>query len=227
MLTDLNEEVNMEAQAQVIAAVQSGDREKLENLLAENPTLAGARDKSGVSAIMQALYARHPEMLKPLLEAKPELDIFEATAAGQAARVAQLLKSDPELAKSWSPDGFTALHFACFFGQEEAGMTLLEQGADAAAVARNPMKVMPLHSAASVRNLALAQALVERGAPVNARQAMGWTPLHAAAQNGDKAMAELLIRRGADVRAANDEGVNAIDLAKKAGHTNLVAFLER
>jgi len=131
------------------------------------------------------------------------------------------------LAKSWSSDGFTALHFACFFSQEATGLLLLEHGADAAAESRNPMKVMPLHSAASARNAALGKALLERGAPVNARQAMGWTPIHAAAQNGDKAMTELLLKHGADPRMKNDEGVSAIDLAKKGGHAEIVEMLPK
>lgn len=217
----------MSSQAEVIAAVQAGDGAKLKSLLDADAALAGARDQNGVSAIMQALYTRHLEMLKPLLEARPELDVFEATAAGQANTLADLLQSDPSLAKSFSSDGFTALHFACFFGQEKAGMLLLEHGADASAVARNPMKVMPLHSAASARNVALARAILEKGAPVNAKQAMGWTPLHAAAQNGDKAMTELLLKHGADPKAKNDEGVSSIDLATKGGHKEVLALLER
>ena len=217
----------MTTQADVIAAVQAGDTEKLRGLLAQDPALAGARDGNGVSAVMQALYTRHPEMLKPLLSAAPALDVFEAAALGRSERVAELLQKNPALAAGFSPDGFTALHFACFFGQEAAGRLLLERGADTGAVARNAMKLMPLHSAASARNLALARALVERGAPVNARQAGGWTPLHAAAQNGDRALAELLLKHGADPRATNDEGVTALDLAKKGGHHDLLELLEK
>jgi ankyrin repeat protein len=69
--------------------------------------------------------------------------------------------------------------------------------------------------------------LIEHGAPVNARQAMGWAPIHAAAQNGDKAMAELLLKHGADPLQRNDEGVSAVDLAKKGGHVEILALFER
>lgn len=217
----------MTKQAEVVAAVQSGNKEKLASLLAEDPKLAAARDEKGVSAVMTALYHRRTDQLQQLLAANATLDIFEATAVGRAERVSELLKGDPQLAKSWSADGFTALHFACFFGQHATGSELLEHGADAAAEARNPMKVMPLHSAASARNVALAKALIEHGAPVNARQAMGWAPIHAAAQNGDKAMAELLLKHGADPLQRNDEGVSAVDLAKKGGHVEILALFER
>lgn len=216
----------MNDQAEVIAAVQTANQEKLAALLAKDASLASARDDKGVSAIMHALYQRRSELLKSLLAANPTLDIFEASALGRLDRVAGLLKNDPGLAKSWSSDGFTALHFACFFAHDATGLLLLEHGADAAAVARNPMKVMPLHSAASARNLAMAKALLEHGAPVNARQAMGWTPLHAAAQNGDQPMTELLLKHRADPRMTNDEGVSAIDLANKGGFGNIVGVLE-
>ncbi len=217
----------METRADVIAAVQAGDKDKLQGLLSKDPALAAARDEKGVSAIMTALYHRRTDLLTLLLATQPALDIFEATAVGRSERVAELLKHQPELARSCSADGFTALHFACFFGQEASGLVLLEQGADPQAVARNPMKVMPLHSAASARNVALARALLERGAPVDARQAMGWTPLHAAAQNGDRAMAELLLQHSADPHATNDEGVSAVDLAKKGGHNDVAAMFEK
>ena len=217
----------MNPQTELIAAIQAGDNARLAALLANDATLASARDDKGVSAIMNALYQRRTDSLNQLLAAKPALDIFEATALGRTDRVTGLLKTDPALAKSWSSDGFTALHFACFFGQAATGVLLLDHGADAAAIARNPMKVMPLHSAASARNAALGKALLEHGAPVNARQAMGWTPLHAAAQNGDKTMTELLLSHGADPRMTNDEGVSAIDLAKKGGHADLLSLLDK
>lgn len=217
----------MKDTTEFIAAIQAGDKDKLQKLLADDPELASARDKNGVSAIMQAFYSRHSELLKPLLAANPELDVFDATAAGRSKRLSELLNRDSQQARSWSADGFTALHFACFFGQDATGLLLLEHGADPSAVSRNPMKVMPLHSAASARDVVLARALLDHGAPVDARQAMGWIPIHAAAQNGDQAMAELLLKHGADPRATNDEGVNAIELARKGGHKELVTLLER
>jgi ankyrin repeat protein len=227
MLTNFLTEVNMKESAELMAAIQGGDKDKLQTLLSKDPALAAARDEKGVSAIMTALYQRRSDLLVLLLAARPAMDIFDATAVGRPEQVAELLKNHCELATSWSPDGFTALHFACYFGQESTGRLLLESGADPAAVARNPTKVMPLHSAASARNVAMGEALLERGAPVSARQAVGWTALHAAAQNGDKAMVELLLKHGADPRMTNDEGITAVDLAKKGGHADVVALLER
>jgi len=215
----------MSQAAEVLAAIEGGDAGKLEMLLKENPRLASTRNSSGVSCIMQALYRGRAEMIPLLVEAVPELDVFEATATGCTQRVLELLQGEPALANRWSADGFTPLHFACFFGQEEIARLLIERGADVSGVAHNPMKVMPLHSAAATRNLAIVRLLLEYGAPPNAPQQHGWTALHAAAQNGDKPMVELLMEHGAERTLRNDDGITAADLARKFSHGEIVALL--
>ncbi|HVO79973.1 MAG TPA: ankyrin repeat domain-containing protein [Terriglobales bacterium] len=217
----------MDKQAEVINAVQTGDLDKLRALLTQSPSLATARDANGVSAIMHALYRRRNDALDLLLTARPDLDIFEATSAGRRERVSELLRRDRTLAAAWSADGFTALHFAAFFGQEAVATLLLAHGGDAAAQARNPMKVMPLHSAAAAHNLAIIRALLEHGAPPNARQEQGWTAIHEAAQNGDKTMVELLLKHGADPSLANDQGIRPVDLAIKNGHAEIAKLLQQ
>jgi uncharacterized protein len=209
----------------IFAAIESNDAAKLRALLAADSSLASARDASGVSAIMQVLYRRQQETLDLLLAASPELDIFEAAAAGRKERVAELLQRNPALAKSWSADGFTPLHFACFFGRDEIVSLLLQHGAEVAAVSRNPMQVMPLHSAAAAHSLAIVHLLLKHGAPLNSRQQQGWTALHSAAQNGDEAMVKLLLHHGADRTAANDDGTTPAALAAKSGHPHIAHLL--
>src|SRR5207244_1694663 len=89
---------------------------------------------------------------------------------------------------AYSKDGFPLLGLAIFFRHPELARALVERGADVNARAKNPAGVMPVHSAAVVRDLETMRLLLERGADVNARQQLGYTPLHGAAGNGDAAM---------------------------------------
>jgi len=211
--------------ADVIEAIESGNAERLKELLAADRTLGAARDVSGVSALMQALYRRRKDMVELLRRVRPDLDIFEAASLGRADLVEEMVDRDPRLANAHSGDGFTPLHFAAFFGEESVARVLLEHHADAGAVANNPMQVQPLHSAATARNLAIVRALLEHGAPVNARQQKGWTALHAAAQHGDKPMVEVLLKHGANPNAKNDEGRTPDEVADEKGHPDIAERL--
>jgi len=210
--------------------LRAGDVEALRQLLVQDPAYAEARDSKGVSLLMQCLYRGHRDLVELIVGKKKKmLDIFEAAALGRLDRLKEIIREgglrDSPLINSHSTDGFTALHLACFFSQPEAARLLIESGAAVDAVAANPTRVMPLHSAASARNLEAAQFLLEHGAPVNARQQAGWVPIHAAAQNGDRRMVELLLQHHADPKLTNDDGKTAAMVAREKGHEQIAALL--
>jgi uncharacterized protein len=201
--------------------LQAGDADGLREMMGRDPAGAEARDASGVSLLM------HCRDLAELIASKKKaLDIFEATSLGRLDRVRECVRENTAV-NSFSKDGFTALHFACFFGQPDAARLLLQTGAAADAAAANPMKVMPLHSAASARNLEAVRLLLEHGAPVNARQQGGWAPIHAAAQNGDRPMVELMLRHRADPKLANDNGETPAMVAREKGFKEIASLLEK
>jgi uncharacterized protein len=154
-----------------------------------------------MSELVQAIYGGDQARADELLAANPELDVFEASAAGRAERLRELLDEDPSLANAWADDGFQPLGLASFFGHVEAARVLVERGAEVNSASRNDMKVMPLHSAAATGDpearYALAKLLLEHGADPNARQQDDYTPLQAAEQRGDQRLAELLRQHGA------------------------------
>jgi uncharacterized protein len=186
----------------------------------DNAAVAGE-----VSELMQALYQGDRERTDRLLAERTELDVFEAAAFGRIERLQELLDDDPELAAALAPDGFTALHFAAFFGQPEAARLLLERGADAGFTARNDMRVQPLHSAAAVDQTEIARMLLDAGADPNETQEGGFVPLHAAAQNGNAELVELLLAHGADRGLATGDGRTSAQIAREAGHEQLTAEL--
>jgi ankyrin repeat protein len=213
------------SQEGIILAVQSGDVDKVRQLLKEDSSLASSRDAAGVSALMHALYRRRSDIADLLLSANRDPDIFEATAAGRADKVSEILQNNPAAAKRWSADGFTALHFAAFFARADIARDLIRHGADVAAVANNPRKVTPLHSAAAAHSSEIVRILVENGAPTNARQEGGWIALHEAAQIGDKEMVKVLLEYGSDPQARSDDGRTPVQMAEAKGNQEIVKLL--
>ena len=204
---------------QLLAGVTAGDEKRVRELLEAHPELQAARNDAGVSAVLLALYQGHRNIAALFHRA---LDIFEASGLGNIDRVRELA----DQVNSTSPDGFPPLGLACFFGQTEVALFLLECGADVRMASANTMRVQPIHAAAARRAAGLIQALIDKGADPNAKQQLGFTPLHAAAQNGDSASIDVLLSAGADRNLPSDEGKTATDYARQAGHDDIARRLE-
>jgi ankyrin repeat protein len=201
----------------VFEAIEAGDARTVRALLMHDPGLAAARDEHGVSALMRAVYRFDGASIEAIREQLSTLDVFEAAALGDEPRLRELLDAEPSLVSSYSGDGFTALHFAAFFGSAGAVGSLLDHGAEVDAFGRGWMTGTALHSAVSRKRSGVAGRLLEAGANPNARQSAGWTPLHSAAHNGDLASLDLLLAAGADPSATNDEGRSVLQLAEERG----------
>ena len=197
----------------VFEAIQTGDTERVRALLADDPALASARDAGGLSAVLTALYHRQDGALEALLAAGPELDVLDAAATGRLDVLRAHVEGDPDALSARSPEGFTPLHLAAFFGGGDAVRLLLAAGAPADADQENPARVRPLHSAVAARDHDAARALLEAGADPDCVQQGGYTPLLAAAHHDDAEMAELLLAHGADRTLAADDGHDAAAMA--------------
>lgn len=210
----------------LIEAIMQGDEVTVAGLVESDRRAADERDENGVSALMLALYRGQTENVAVIAEAKGWLDVFEAAAIGDPGRLEMALKEDPEAIGDFSADGFTALHFAAFFGRRLPANLLVLAGADVNAEARNASRVRPIHSAVAGPDPMMAEILLAMGADVNAQQEGGFTALQAAAKQGNTKLVDLLLRADADPRLASDDGRTAADLARTAGHEALAARLE-
>jgi len=208
-------------QEQFFEAVMRGRLGQVRALVKEHPDLLAARNDSGLSGVLTALYYREPEIATLLLHLGAPLDFFESAAMGDTDRMETMLDAQPDLLESFSPDGFQALHLAAFFGRAQVVRLLVERGAGANTYSRNGFGVMPLHSAVAGRHLDAARALLEHGADPNAVQSEDFTPLMAAAQNGMADMVTLLLSFGADPHRRTRDGRTPGDIAREKGFTDL------
>ena len=191
---------------ELFAAIREGDAERVSALVEADPALASARDEAGLSAVLTALYHRKPDVRDVLLASGPELDVLDAAATGRLDVLRLHIESDQDALAARSPEGFTPLHLAAFFGGAGAVRMLLAAGMPADADQENPNRVRPLHSAVAAGDHEAAEALLDAGADPDAVQQGGYTPLLAAAHSDDAMMAALLIRHGADRTLAADDG---------------------
>jgi uncharacterized protein len=149
----------------IFELIQAGDEDALSDLLDARPELAGERNADGLSPVLHALYTGKDDLVEPILDANPPLDVFDAAAVGRTRGLEELLDGEPELVRAWSPDGFTALHLAAFFGQEDAARILLERGADPRVVSTHrEIKVAPVQSAGAGGHDDIVRLLLENGA---------------------------------------------------------------
>jgi hypothetical protein len=136
-------------------------------------------------------------------------ELWKAAANGDLKAVKKLVESKVEL-DTRGQYGWTPLIAAIANDKTDVAIYLIEQGASPTVTDKE--KDGPLMWAAirsdwvSHRNVKLAEALLDAGAPVDSRDKAGRTPLMRG--KGVK-LAELLIARGADVNAKTTEKYNS------------------
>jgi uncharacterized protein len=210
----------------LIEAVRTGDRAQVETLLSQNPACVRVRDEHGNSPVMLAIYTGRTDLVMVLTRAGAQLSVFEAAASGTMERLRALVEAQPALLAEFSHDGWTPLHLAAHFGQNEAVNYLLERGASVKVVSENGIHVTPLQSALSGKRFDVARLLLEHGADPNDNGAEGgYYPLHYAAAYGSVEAAEMLLAHGARKDVRNAEELTPAAMAAQKGFGDVAGLL--
>lgn len=215
----------------LLRLIQSGSTAQLADAIAADPPLAEYRDPQGVSALLWTIYTGQVTardfFLARLAERGVDLDIFEAAAIGDEARLRSMITADPAAAQSFSGDGWTPLHLASAFGTPAAVALLLAHGAAVDAISKNAQRNQPLHAALALgRNPQTIELLLGRGADANAVQAGGFTAIFSAATANRRDLAELLVAHGANPHHVTDQGKTPAQFARERGHAEIADWLE-
>ena len=144
--------------------------------------------------------------------------LHEAAAAGRPATVELLLRCGAD-AEAQAGGGHTPLYClaneCAVEGAGQAVRTLVRAGGDVNA--HNGVKqTTPLHMAARRGNVEVAEALLDGGANLEARDTSGETPLRRAVNCNKPGVASLLISRGADVQSRGSRGLTPLTAARTA-----------
>src|SRR5262249_37061115 len=146
-----------------------------------------------------------------LLGLRGQTLLHEAAMAGDVELAAVLIRSGAD-ADAREAEGHTPLYRA---SHGDVARVLLAAGAPAD-VATGPTRGTPLHQAARRGNVSVADALLDHGATIDARDAKGQTPLRRAVNCRQLQIVRLLAHRGADPHAADRRGVTPLDVARTA-----------
>src|SRR5437764_13325668 len=111
------------AEQEFIEAIKKGNSARVGELLKQQPSLIKATYKNGITMVMLAVYAHHPEIAESFIATGIEPNIFESAATGRVNRVREIIKKNPELVHASSPDGWTARHLT--FNHPEGARLLL------------------------------------------------------------------------------------------------------
>ncbi|TMC68733.1 MAG: ankyrin repeat domain-containing protein [Chloroflexi bacterium] len=213
---------------ELFTAIKGGDKATVERLLERDRALVDARDETGLSPILAALYRGQGDIATAILRRQPRLTLFEAAAAGDDARVREIVARDPAQANAVAPDGYSPLGLAAFFKRRDVVRQLLDAGADPRPASRQG-GFTPLHSAvatdAGANDIEIVRLLLDKGADPNAKSQSGSTPLHTVAFTGDGASLDLLLKHGADPAIRNKDAKTAADIARERGHGEIAERL--
>jgi ankyrin repeat protein len=188
--------------------------------------LARLHSEDGESLYRFALFRGHAKAAEAV-KAHGGLGPHDAALSGDVARLEGLLGAAPWAVDLLSPDGWTALHLAAFFGADDAVQALLAMGANARTMGRAFEQNMAIHAAAAGRRIgkaAYAKLIAAAGDP-DVLQKQGYTALMIAASNGFTAGAEALLAAGADRARKLPDGKTAADIARDRGHGELAKRL--
>ena len=206
-------------------AIRAGDLAAVRTLLDQDVALLNGKNAQSQSPVLFSIYNRQKEVRDFLVSRGAVLELPEAAAAGDLARVKELIEKDAALARSYSPDGFPVVALAAVFGNFEIVKYLYARGADINAAATNGSGYNALTGAVTSGHTEIVKWLLENGAEANYRYSNNYSPLLNAAANGHLEILKLLQAHGADLHAKTSDGKNALTYAEERKHAGVAEYL--
>ena len=216
--------------AAAITTVRTKTHEAVEKLVAANPSIVTATDRSGSTLLHHAAGFASIETIKLLLDAGADVNAKNGRGAQPLHWAihnhakARLLVSRGANVNAKQVDGRTPLFLAASLPTAQSTVRLLlEHGADPTLTTSNGET--PLMVAAARANVDTLALLINKKADVNAKNGAGETALMLAAGNGNPKAVALLLAHGADTRVRTKRNETALGNAATSGVEETVQLL--
>jgi ankyrin repeat protein len=228
------EDILVESGQELWAAIESGDRDKIE-LLFSRGAHVNEKNKDGDTPLQWAMWRGRPDLVRLLISHGADYTIFAASSVGDMNRVKDILIANPSEANARERIYGTPLHLACAEGHKKVAALLISYGAEIDA--REWRDETPLLWASQEGHIEVVELLISKGADVRQGNWEDMTPLHWASRKGHKEVAALLIDSGADVNALSGDnegeyiadclrrGDRPLHMACAGGHKDVVRLL--
>ena len=166
-------------------------------------------------------------------------EVAEAATKGELQKVVKWLRKGGHVDARGEQEGarFTLLHWAATFGHVSLAKEVLKRRADvnllssgctplmAAAFALPPEQDMAGVPASVPGRLGVLRLLLQQNAAVNFQNDSNYTALMSAAEDGNDACIAILLEAGADTSLRENEGRNALEIAKANHHDSTAQML--
>ena len=187
----------------LMVAARIGNADAVKALLAHGADPNAREDAHGQTALMWAVVARHPDVVRLLLQAHADLHIRTKSSPQRVLLCCQYYESQEDGDAVVQKGGYTAMLFAAQDGDVESAKLLIAAGADVKDAAADNACALIL--AAHLKQNDVASVLLDAGADPNDARA-GYTALQIAATTGNLPLAKALLDHGADPNTRQQSG---------------------
>ncbi len=231
-LVDLDEPADTAEKSVLARAVETGDPDFVELILATEETdIINAANYWGMTALHEAVLQGQNKIVTLLIGRGAKVDqannmgatpLFYAAGDGHVGIVRQLLAAGASV-KARQKNKWTPLHYASLGGHDEVIRILITAGADIEA--RTDVGLTPLSVAANEGWEEIVRLLLAHGARVQVQDNDGWTALHYSALCGDVEITRILLDSGAFVDSRSRTACTPLHVAAMQGNVAIGQIL--
>ncbi len=206
-------------------AAITGDIQKIQNLLKDDPNIINTKDKYGLTPLHLVMRGGKTEQVLIIDNEVMTKMLADRASCEDFKEIAQLLLSNKADIDAKDENGRTPLHEAAKYGNKDLAEVLLVLKPDVNM--KDEYGQTALHLAAQNGHADVLTILLNNKALVDGKDSFKMAPIHHAAKNGKKEVVEKLIEKKADPNGGGRDfyKMTPLEWAVDKGHADVVKVL--